>query len=173
MGVGIITGNSTRKIKQLKDSTKYWKGTKEELAIAIENGEIEEGTILHITNDYVTENGSNFTVSTHKRGSGITKNEETVKGWYSNTRVDVANKMAVLVLNVTLYEINHYTCDVLTLDENIRPPESVASNTITDDGHPCYVYIGADGKVGITLVSTSQTFAEDDGVRISIPYYTV
>lgn len=173
MGVGIITGNSTRKIKQLKDGTKYWKGTKEELAIAIENGEIEEDTILHITNDYVTKNGANFTMNTHKQGSGITKNEKTVKSWYPNTRVDVVNKMAVLVLNVTLFNINHYTCEVLTLDEDIRPPESVASNTTTNDGHPCYVFVDANGKVGITLVDANQTFAENDGVRISIPYYTV
>lgn len=105
---------------------------------------------------------------TYKRGSGITQGTD-ISGWYTNTRVDKYGNMCNAYFNTTWKDKQGSKIIVCTLSEEIRPSESIAFNCITNNGAPAYLYMDADGVVGVTKAENN---AITDGIRIPITYFS-
>ena len=130
-------------------------------------------------NDEVKSNSSTYSSNkidtivnqfkTYKKDSGITKNADLDLVWYQNTRVDKYGKLCNAYFNMTWKDITASKIILCTLGEGIRPSESIAFNSVSNNGVPLYLYMDADGTVGVTK---NEGTAVSDGIRIPITYFT-
>ena len=75
------------------------------------------------------------------------------------------------MMNITFNESNSYTIKLGTLPEGCRPYKSVAHNTVSNNGIPCYAYINTDGTFGVTKCDSSTSW-KADGIRALFLFIT-
>lgn len=103
--------------------------------------------------------------------TSMIEQEEVVKYIYTTTLLKLHNRIASFMMNITFKEKDSYTIKLGTLPEGCRPYKSVAHNTVSNNGIPCYAYINADGTFGVTRCDSSTSWKED-GIRVLFLFIT-
>lgn len=94
-----------------------------------------------------------------------------VKAIYTTTLLKLHNRIGSFMMNITFKETDSYTIKLGTLPEGCRPYKSVAHNTVSNNGIPCYAYINTDGTFGVTRCDSSTSWKED-GIRALFLFIT-
>ena len=128
---------------------------------ALSDDEKNNGTVYYIT-DISNEQQSVVDYTNEITLSSNVKNKWT-------TSVKKLGHTVNFVVNITVNEYSGNSITFGTLPEAVRPNKSLLSNTLTNVGTFCYLFVNSDGRFGATKLSGS-SWADNDGVRFCFSY---
>ena len=128
---------------------------------ALSDDEKNNGTVYYITDI------SNTQQSVVDYTSEITFSSNVKNKW--TTSIKKIGHTVNFVVNITVNEYSGNSITFGTLPEAVRPNKSFSSNTLTNVGTFCYLFVNSDGSFGATKASGSSWDA-NDGVRFCFSY---
>ena len=128
---------------------------------ALSDDEKNNGTVYYITDI------SNTQQSIVDYTSEITLSSNVKNKW--TTYIKKIGHTVNFVVNITVNEYSGNSITFGTLPEAVRPNKSVLSNSLTNVGTFCYLFVNSDGSFGATKLSGS-SWADNEGVRFCFSY---